>query len=80
MPRTAKPLTDTEIKKSKARKSEFNLADGQGLYLRIKPSGYKVWIFNYYRPYTKRRAVCTIGGYLLEITFKGLPYFFSGDF
>jgi hypothetical protein len=50
MPRTAKPLTDTEIKKSKARKSEFNLADGQGLYLRIKPSGYKVWIFNYYRP------------------------------
>ena len=63
MPRTTKPLTDTEIKKSKASKSEFNLADGQGLYLRIKPSGYKVWIFNYYRPYTKRRAVCTIGGY-----------------
>jgi integrase len=63
MPRTTKPLTDTEIKKAKPKKAEWNLGDGHGLYLRIKPSGYKVWIFNFYRPFTRKRAVITIGPY-----------------
>ncbi|WP_057833133.1 integrase arm-type DNA-binding domain-containing protein [Colwellia sp. TT2012] len=24
--------------------------------LRIKPSGSKIWLFNYYRPFTKKRS------------------------
>jgi hypothetical protein len=39
VPRTVKPLTDTQIKNAKPKVKEYNLADGQGLYLRIKPSG-----------------------------------------
>ena len=50
MPRTVKPLTDTQIKNAKPKVNEYNLADGRGLYLRVKPNGAKEWIFNYYKP------------------------------
>lgn len=63
MARTTKPLTDTEIKSAKPKDSVYNLADGKGLYLKIKPSGYKVWIFNYTKPYTKKRVADTLGEY-----------------
>jgi integrase len=63
MPRTTKPLNDTEIKQAKPRDKIYNLADGQGLYLKVKPSGYKVWVFNYYKPFTKNRVAATLGQY-----------------
>jgi len=63
MPRTTRPLTDTEIKKAKPREKEYNLADGAGLSLRIKPSGSKVWIFNYTKPFIKKRANIGLGPY-----------------
>ncbi len=63
MPRVTKPLTATQIKQAKPREKEYNLADGQGLMLRVKPSGSKLWLFNYFRPYTKIRANFSLGPY-----------------
>ena len=63
MPRTAKPLTDTQIKQAKSRNLEYNLADGGGLYLRVKPNGTKQWIFNYRKPYTGKRSNLSLGLY-----------------
>jgi integrase len=61
--RTTKPLTDTQVKQAKPKEKEYNLADGNGLYLRVMPKGSKLWIFNYSRPYTKRRANISFGQY-----------------
>ena len=63
MARTTKPLTNTEVKQSKPKDKEFNLADGDGLALRVKPNGSKLWIFTYYRPYTKKRTSLSLGTY-----------------
>lgn len=40
-------LTFLEIKKAQPKDKEYNLADGNGLYLRILPSGIKNWIANF---------------------------------
>ena len=63
MARITKPLRDTEVKNAKPKDKEYNLSDGEGLSLRIKPNGSKLWIFNYYRPYTKKRANIGFGQY-----------------
>ncbi len=63
MTNTTRPLTNTEIKQAKAKIKEYNLADGGGLALRVKPNGTKSWLFNYSRPYTKKRANLSIGTY-----------------
>lgn len=63
MARTTKPLTNIEAKHAKPKIKEYNLADGNGLYLRVKPNGSKLWIFNYSRPYTKKRANISLGQY-----------------
>ena len=69
MPRIVKPLTDSQIKNAKPTSREYNLADGRGLYLRIKPSGTKEWIFNYYKPNSKRRTNNGLGLYP-EVTLR----------
>jgi integrase len=56
-------LNAKQVEHAKPKVKEFNLADGGGLYLRVKPTGSKVWLFNYYRPYTKKRANLKIGDY-----------------
>lgn len=63
MARKTTTLSDTQIKKAKAKDKEYNLSDGDGLQLRVKPNGSKLWLFNYYRPYTKKRANLSIGAY-----------------
>ena len=63
MARQTKPLNNTQIKQAKAKDKEYNLADGQGLLLRVKPNGTKTWLFNYYKPYTKKRANISFGPY-----------------
>jgi integrase len=63
MAKTTKQLSDTEIRLAKPRTKEYNLADGKGLYLRIKPIGSKLWLFNYTRPITKKRANLGLGSY-----------------
>lgn len=61
MARTTNPLTNTEVKQAKPKDKEYSLVDGGGLALRIKPNRSKLWIFNYYRPYTKKRANISFG-------------------
>ncbi len=63
MPRAVKPLSDTQVRQAKPQAKEYNLADGKGLYLRVKPTGSKLWLFNYYRPYNKQRANLSLGTY-----------------
>ena len=63
MARTTKPLTNTEVQQAKPKDKEFNLVDGDGLALRVKPNGSKLWILNYYRPYTKKRTSLSLGAY-----------------
>jgi integrase len=63
MANTTKPLTDTEIRLAKPKEREFNLGDGKGLSLRVKPTGAKQWIFNYSHPFTKKRSNLGLGPY-----------------
>jgi integrase len=63
MARTTKPLTNTEVKQAKPRDKEYNLADGGGLAMRVRPNGSKLWHFNYSRPFTKKRANLSMGIY-----------------
>tara|TARA_B100000745_G_scaffold182046_1_gene119255 strand:+ start:3484 stop:4713 length:1230 start_codon:yes stop_codon:yes gene_type:complete len=63
MPRKIAPLSPTHIAKAAIKDKEYNLSDGNGLMLRVKPNGTKSWIFNYYRPITKKRSNIGIGRY-----------------
>lgn len=56
-------LSDKEIKASKPDDKEYNLFDGDGLRLRIKPNGSKHWILKYYRPTSRKRANLSLGKY-----------------
>ena len=56
-------LTDTQIKRARARNKEYNLSDGKGLQLRIKPTGSKTWLFNYVKPLSGKRTNVKIGKY-----------------
>ncbi|EIZ1045930.1 integrase [Vibrio parahaemolyticus] len=56
-------LTDKDIKSAKPKDKEYNLFDGDGLRLRIKPNGSKQWIFNHYKPITGKRANLSLGRY-----------------
>ncbi len=61
MPKITKPLSSTEVSQAKPKSREYNLADGNGLYLRVKPSGTKLWLFNYQKPFTKQRSNISLG-------------------
>lgn len=56
-------LTDSKLRTAKPEDKEYNLGDGDGLYLRVKPNGTKIWLFNYYRPDNKKRANISFGTY-----------------
>ena len=63
MPRITKPLSSTEVKNAKPKEKEYTLRDGGGLYLRITPTGSRIWLFDYYRPITKKRTNMAFGPY-----------------
>ena len=63
MARTTKPLTNTEVKQAKPKEKVYTLSDGGGLQLRVKPNGSKLWLFDYLRPYTKKRTSLSFGSY-----------------
>jgi hypothetical protein len=63
MGRTTKPLSFTEIKNTKPIEKEFSLADGQGLFFRVRPNGSKNWVFKYQRPFTKKRTNLGFGNF-----------------
>ena len=81
MPKVATKLTDTEIKKAKPTEKKFTLWDGDGLFLRIKPSGKKTWHLGYTVPLTKKRAKMSLGFLSLPDSCTGksapglIPYF-----
>ncbi|HVT62114.1 MAG TPA: integrase arm-type DNA-binding domain-containing protein [Legionellaceae bacterium] len=43
MARITKTLTNTEVKNAKPKEKVCSLLDGEGLQLRIKPNGSKLW-------------------------------------
>lgn len=61
MPKITKPLSDTEIKKSKTQIKDYKLGDGQGLYLVIKKNGTKFFRFDY--TYERKRKSMSFGVY-----------------
>lgn len=63
MAKTTTRLTDKEIKAAKPQEKEYNLFDGDGLRLRVKPNCSKHWILNYYRPNSRKRANLSLGKY-----------------
>lgn len=63
MARITKPLTDTEIRQAKPESALYNLFDGDGLQLRVKPNGSKIWLLHYRRPFTKVRTCMSFGSY-----------------
>ncbi len=63
MPKIVTPLTDTQVKKAKAKDKEYTLPDGYGLELRVRPSGSKRWVFRYQKPFTKQRSNLGLGTY-----------------
>jgi integrase len=63
MAKITNPLTNTEVDKAKPKDKEYNLLDGYGLMLRVKPTGTKSWLFNYYHPITKKRKNLSLGQY-----------------
>ncbi|MCE7602252.1 integrase domain-containing protein [Vibrio fluvialis] len=63
MAKQIKPLSPTQVTKAKPLEKEYSLADGNGLYLRIKPNGAKLWIFNYIHPTTKKRKNISLGAF-----------------
>jgi integrase len=56
MAKIVKPLTNMQVQQAKPKEKEYNLSDGSGLQLRVKPNGSKLWLFNYYKPYSKKRS------------------------
>lgn len=63
MARTRRPLTNTEVLRSKATDKDITLHDGDGLFMVIKTSGKKLWRFRYQRPVTKQRTMIGLGSF-----------------
>jgi len=56
-------LTNKEVDKVKLKYKVYSLLDGFGLMLRVKLTGTKSWLFNYYHPITKKRNNLSLGQY-----------------
>jgi len=61
--RTTRPLTNTEVLRTKALEKDLTLHDGDGLFLIVKTSGKKLWRFRYQRPATKQRTMIGLGAF-----------------
>lgn len=56
-------ISDTQIKHAKPKAKEYNLAAGEGLFVRVSPTGTKSWLFNYFKPHSDKRSNISIGKY-----------------
>lgn len=63
MPKIVKPLNVKQIENAKPAEKVYTLRDGDCLYLNILPTGRKIWLFDYYRPVTKKRTNISFGPY-----------------
>jgi integrase len=61
MARTVKPLTDKEIKEAKSKTKDYQLTDGNGLYLLVTSRNTKLWRFNYI--FENKRNLTSLGTY-----------------
>ncbi|WP_413505822.1 integrase domain-containing protein [Photobacterium phosphoreum] len=56
-------LSDKEIKAAKPKEKEYMLSDGDGLRVRVKPNGSKLWLLNYTHPIKRKRTNFGLGKY-----------------
>jgi integrase len=63
MPKTAVPLTDSQIANAKTRDKNYTLSDGGGLMLRVRHGGTKDWIFRFKLPFETKRVDMSFGIY-----------------
>jgi integrase len=56
-------ITDSKLRALKPKDKQYNVADGQGLFLRVNPNGKNSWVFNYYHPFSKKRTNLGLGSY-----------------
>ncbi len=63
MPRQAKKYFANTIKSLKPSDKEYTLSVGNGLQLRIYPSGKKTWLSSYTSPIDKKRKRISLGNY-----------------
>lgn len=63
MARQTKPLSNTEVKNAKTSDRTLILYDGNGLELQVTSRGSKLWRFRYYKPFTSKRAMISLGSY-----------------
>ena len=54
-------LSDVKVKAAKAKEKDYILTDGNGLQMRVRINGSKLWNFNYIHPDTKKRINMGLG-------------------
>lgn len=56
-------LSELKIRAAKPLEKDYVLVDGDGLQMRVRINGSKLWNFNYYHPVTKKRINMGLGTY-----------------
>ena len=56
-------LSELKIRAAKPLEKDYVLVDGDGLQMRVRINGCKLWNFNYYHPVTKKRINMGLGTY-----------------
>ena len=54
-------LSDIKVKAAKPKEKDYILTDGNGLQMRVRINGSKLWNFNYIQPVTKKRINMGLG-------------------
>src|ERR1700741_1254535 len=54
-------LTAKKVENALPRKKEYKLHDGGGLFLRVRPSGAKSWLFSFSLPNNRKLVRMTLG-------------------
>ena len=54
-------LSDMKVKAAKPKEKDHILTDGNGLQMRVRSNGSKLWNFNYIHPVTKKRVNMGLG-------------------
>lgn len=63
MPRTTKPLKDSQLTTAKPKDSAYGIFDGGGLIFEVRPTGLKFWRYKYKNPVTGTDTKLTLGEY-----------------
>lgn len=56
-------LSELKLRTAKPLEKDYVLVDGDGLQMRVRTNGSKLWNFNYYHPVTKKRINMGLGAY-----------------